>query len=66
MAFVAALIALEKTLPWRRTATYATATLLLCLGIVFRAAPGEIPGLTLPGDGGTMDAMGGADGMRMR
>jgi predicted metal-binding membrane protein len=66
MAFVAALIALEKTLPWRRTATYATAALLLCLGIALLAAPGQIPGLTLPGDGGTMDAMGGADGMRMR
>ncbi|MGH2799770.1 MAG: DUF2182 domain-containing protein, partial [Thermoleophilaceae bacterium] len=47
MAFVAALIALEKTLPWRRTVTYATAALLLCLGIALLAAPGEVPGLTL-------------------
>ena len=29
MAFVAALIAAEKTLPWRRVATYGTAALLL-------------------------------------
>lgn len=66
MAFVAALIALEKTLPWRRTVTYATSALLLALGIALLAAPGEVPGLTLPGSGGMMDATGGADGMRMR
>ena len=34
MAFVAALIAAEKTLPWRRTVTYGTAALLLLLGVV--------------------------------
>jgi predicted metal-binding membrane protein len=66
MAFVAALIALEKTLPWRRTVTYATAALLLCLGIVLLAALGAVPGLTLPGSGDAMDATGGPDGMRMR
>jgi predicted metal-binding membrane protein len=73
MAFIAALIALEKTLPWRRTVTYATAALLLFLGIALLVAPEAIPGLTLPGSGGTMegtggmmDAPGGADGMRMR
>jgi predicted metal-binding membrane protein len=72
MAFVAALIALEKTVPWRRTVTYATAGLLLALGIALLAAPESIPGLTLPGSGGMMDApggmmdgSGGADGMRM-
>jgi predicted metal-binding membrane protein len=59
MAFVAALIALEKTLPWRRTVTYATAGLLLVLGIAVLAAPGDVPGLTLPGSGGMMDAPGG-------
>jgi predicted metal-binding membrane protein len=64
MAFVAALIALEKTLPWRRTVTYATAAILLALGIVLLAAPESVPGLTLPGGGG-MDAGGGMDRMRM-
>jgi predicted metal-binding membrane protein len=59
MAFVGALIALEKTLPWRRTVTYGTAALLLVLGIALLAAPDAIPGLTLPGgDGMGMDAMG--------
>ena len=41
MAFVAALIALEKTLPWGRPATYATAAILLVLGIALIAAPGR-------------------------
>jgi predicted metal-binding membrane protein len=66
MAFVAALIALEKTVPWRRTVSYATAALLLLLGIALLAAPGDIPGLTLPGGGGMMDRMGEADGVPMR
>jgi predicted metal-binding membrane protein len=50
MAFVAGLIAIEKTLPWRRTATYATAALLLVLGVLILAAPHAIPWLTAPGN----------------
>lgn len=49
MAFVAALIAAEKTLPWRRAATWCTAALLLALGVLLVAAPDAIPGLTIPG-----------------
>ena len=49
MAIVAGLIAIEKTLPWRRTATYATAGLLLVLGVLILAAPDAIPWLTVPG-----------------
>jgi predicted metal-binding membrane protein len=56
MAFVAALIALEKTLPWGRAVTYGTAALLLVLGVLLLAAPNAIPGLTLPDSGG-MDSM---------
>jgi predicted metal-binding membrane protein len=48
MAFVAALIALEKTLPSDRGVTYLTAGLLLALGIVLIAAPDAVPGLTVP------------------
>ena len=59
MAFVAALIALEKTLPWGRAVTYGTAALLLVVGVMLIAAPDAIPGLTLPGHssmgGGSMD-----------
>jgi predicted metal-binding membrane protein len=57
MAFVAALIALEKTLPWGRAVTYGTAALLLALGVLLLAAPDAIPGLTLPDQDGGMDSM---------
>jgi predicted metal-binding membrane protein len=51
MAFIAALIAAEKVLPWGRTVTYATAALLLLLGVLVVAAPDAIPGLTTPSHG---------------
>ena len=51
MAFVAGLIAVEKTLPWRRVATYGTAALLAVLGLLLLVAPGAVPGLTIPGRG---------------
>ncbi len=48
MAFIAALIAIEKTIPWRRLATYGTAALLLILGILILVAPHAVPALTVP------------------
>jgi predicted metal-binding membrane protein len=51
MAVVAGLIAVEKTLPWRRVATYGTAVLLLALGVLLFAAPHVIPALTVPAAG---------------
>ena len=48
MAFVAGLIAVEKTLPWRRGLTYATAAILLALGLLLVVAPHALPGLTIP------------------
>jgi predicted metal-binding membrane protein len=59
MAFIAGLIAIEKTLPWRRVATYATVVLLLTLGVLLLAAPDAVPGLTVPGT----DQMNGTDQM---
>jgi predicted metal-binding membrane protein len=50
MAFVAGLIAVEKTIPWRRVATYGTAAILLALGVLLLADPGAIPALTIPGE----------------
>ncbi len=59
MAFVAALIALEKTLPWRRAATWATAAILLVLAVAILAAPHAVPGLVVPSAShGAMPAMG--------
>jgi predicted metal-binding membrane protein len=49
MAVVAGLIAVEKTVPWRRVTTYATAVLLLTLGVLLLAMPEAIPALTAPG-----------------
>jgi predicted metal-binding membrane protein len=49
MAFVAALIAVEKLLPWRVFANRGVALLLVALGIAVAFAPGRVPGLTLPG-----------------
>jgi predicted metal-binding membrane protein len=50
MAFVAALIALEKTVTaGGRAVTGATAAILLVLGVAVIAAPASVPGLTVPG-----------------
>jgi len=49
MALVAGLIAVEKMLPWRRTATYGTALVLLALGLLVLVAPDALTGLTVPG-----------------
>ena len=49
MAVVAAIIAAEKILPWRRTATYGTSIVLLWLGLLVLFAPDSLPGLTVPG-----------------
>ena len=57
MAFVAALIAAEKTLPWRRVATYGTAGVLLAIGLLLLAAPDAVPALTIPGDEPMRDMM---------
>ena len=56
MALIAGLIAFEKLIPWRRVATYGTATVLLTLGVLMLVAPDVIPALTVPG-GGSMSQM---------
>ncbi len=53
MALVAGIIAMEKTLPWRRGLTYGTAALLFALGIVLLVAPHVLPAFTIP-SGDTM------------
>jgi predicted metal-binding membrane protein len=61
MAFIAAVIAAEKLLPWRRVATYGTASILLVLALLLLAAPDAIPALTVPTSDPMQDmpAMGG-------
>ena len=52
MALVAGLIAVEKTLRWRRVAIYGTATILVGLALLLLTVPDAIPALTIPGHGG--------------
>jgi predicted metal-binding membrane protein len=55
MAFVAALVALEKLLPWGRVATWGVALILVVLAVLLLASPESVPGLTVPShDGGDM------------
>jgi predicted metal-binding membrane protein len=51
MAVVAGIIAVEKLVPSRRTATYGTAAILFVLAVLLVAAPDAIPALTIPGSG---------------
>ncbi len=48
MALVAALIAVEKLLPWRRTGVALAACLLLGLAVAVALAPDHVPGLSAP------------------
>lgn len=63
MAVVAALIAVEKTLPWRRAATFGATALLLALGVLLLVAPQTIPALSVPGSEPSkeMEPMGGME-----
>jgi predicted metal-binding membrane protein len=57
MAFIAALIALEKLLPWKAVANRGIAVLLVVLGLAVAFAPEAVPGLTLPDSPEAMEAM---------
>jgi predicted metal-binding membrane protein len=48
MAVIAGLIGIEKTIPWRRTASYGTTMILVALGVIMLLAPDALPGLTVP------------------
>jgi predicted metal-binding membrane protein len=57
MAFVAALIAAERLLPWKAPAVRSVAVVLAVLGLAVAFAPEEVPGLTIPGSRDAMPAM---------
>jgi predicted metal-binding membrane protein len=48
MALIAALITVEKMIPWRRLATWGAAGLLIALAIAVVAIPTDVPGLVIP------------------
>jgi predicted metal-binding membrane protein len=56
MAVIAAMIAIEKLLPWKGVATRGVMAVLLVLAIAVAVSPESVPGLTLPDS--AMDAMG--------
>ena len=64
MIFVAALIAIEKLLPWKALANRTVALTLLVLGLAVAFTPESVPGLTIPTDAGGMQMMPG-DGQMM-
>jgi predicted metal-binding membrane protein len=57
MAFIAALIAIEKLLPWRALANRGIAVLLLVIGLGVAFNADDVPGLTLPDSPKAMRAM---------
>jgi len=61
MVFVAALIAIEKLLPWRPLANRGIAVLLVALGAAVAFAPDDVPGLTLPDSAAARSAMNSMD-----
>jgi predicted metal-binding membrane protein len=62
MALIAAMIAAEKLLPWKRIAGGGIAVLLLVLGLAVAFTPESVPGLTLPGSPQAMRAMHSMEG----
>jgi predicted metal-binding membrane protein len=62
MALVAALIAVEKLLPWKVVATRGVTLVLLVLAIAIAVSPEDVPGLTIPDSAEAGQAM---DSMRM-
>jgi predicted metal-binding membrane protein len=70
MAFIAALIAAEKLLPWRAIANRGIAALLAVLAIAIAFTPADVPSLTIPGSPKAMSmeaehgkSMGGSESM---
>jgi predicted metal-binding membrane protein len=57
MVFIAALIAIEKLLPWKAVANRSIAVLLLVLGLGIAFSAEDVPGLTLPNSPEAMRAM---------
>jgi predicted metal-binding membrane protein len=57
MALIAAFIAIEKLLPWKRVANLGVAAALAALAIAVAVAPDDVPGLVVPGSAEAQQAM---------
>ena len=62
MVVIAALIVLQKMLPWRERAEAVTVVVLLALAVGVAFFPGQLPGFTVPDSSSAMQAM---DSMHM-
>lgn len=65
MVVVAALVAFEKLLPWKRLAFGGVAALLLGLALAVALSPEHVPALTMPGGSGMSPGSGPGTGMSM-
>ena len=61
MVLIAALIALEKLLPWKAVANRSVAVPLVVLGLAVAFVPDKVPGLTLPDSPAAAQAMDSMD-----
>jgi len=62
MVVIAAVIAVEKSLPWQRGTNLGVALLLIVLGLGVALVPERAPGLTIPADAAmSMDSAGSMD-----
>jgi predicted metal-binding membrane protein len=59
MVVIAVMITLERLLPWRQAGARGVALALAVLAIAVAVAPGDVPGLTIPGSSEAMHTMGG-------
>jgi predicted metal-binding membrane protein len=66
MAFVAALIAIEKLAPWKSAANRAIAVTLVVLGLAVAIVPAQVPGLTVPTSASDGMTMQGDSSMQMQ
>jgi predicted metal-binding membrane protein len=66
MAFIAALIAAEKLLPWARRASLSITALLVVLGLSVALVPNRVPGLVLPDSAKARDARMMTEGQSMK
>jgi hypothetical protein len=57
MAFIAALIAIEKLLPWKAVANRGIAVMLVVLGLAVAFVPDDVPGLVQPDSADAQQAM---------
>jgi hypothetical protein len=65
MLLIAALIAIEKLVPWKASANRTVAAALAALGLAVALVPSHVPGLTFPNAAASQKAMSTMNGNGM-